>query len=488
MIHATIDPPELLDPERGSLTLRFDAPKAARGVRVQLVELDKGIPGEGGADDIIAIFDGNIANKRFKGKLIRQAMLPPGAPSFNFQFEGDATPYHLNIPSGRGEDERGTEARGAYEIGVKVTKAKPVESYSSGVLTYIRNLPQADRVADQRPVMTFLTKAKDNSGFYQSAARFWEPPSDRMIVASSLEEVIAFLNRPRGRTKDGMDFGPWGEVNIVSHGAEEGYAQIKLFKRSQQWGIDAKSLTDHQHDPRLRITTLDIDDGTTVVWRGCLVGKSAEFLQATRTIFGGRCTVYGPRYVQGYRFVQVGQVTHAWEYFEENFYFDVPWKPAPAASGAAPWKRPPKLPPPRQIAARLAADHPGAATDEEWLQLVKSKKSRHDSRPGHPKTYLFDQPFARDDVPNRREAHRIARAAVQRELRGAYDEYYWRITGPRLRNMNGAVDGLYHCLCKGTKYRIEVRRVLRDGQGGHGDVVVPNLRNPVRPNDYGHLP
>ena len=472
-LHAALSP---LNITKGDplLTLKFDSHKTATEVKVQLVEMDEGITAEKGTDDIIAIFEGKIEDYKFKGRLIRKASPPKGAPSFKFQFEDDSQQYDLLIPSGRGEDEKG-----AYEIGVKVSryagrdrrKRKLYEEFISPAPAYIRNLPAANQVAQQRPVIVLLAGGEDG-GFYSAAKQFWEPVSDRLEIKGSLEEVIDFLNNnSTEKTKDGMELGAWGDVNIVTHANEDGWAQIALFS-GEGPGVNGKAMEQNLRDPRLAIKTKNVDDKTRIIFRGCNVGKSKRFLNAARKLFGGKANVCGPKFIQVYTWESTENITHGWEYFEENFNFYVPW---PKTRG---WSKP-RLPSDKEILRRLKEKYADKADDKEWAKLIKS--GRHDSTSPWQSSFSYTKAYTgyktatsykellktyKDDLRSD-----IKAALTAEDGRGSFEDYYWSIQPPQKQEDEGA----YNVKAVGTRYRIEVRRKLL---GPDGKPAVPALGNP----------
>ena len=494
-IHATLTPLNITDPKKEILVLKFDSPTTARDVRVQLVESDAN---ESGRDDLIGIFEGKIVKPcRFKGRLIREGEAAPASPSFKFQFEDDAIVYDLKIPSGRGEQEHG-----AYEICVKIdgiVAGRP-SNFISKAPAYIRGLPQADAVAQHRPVLTFLgcSAKKGKDLFYRGARLFWDPVSDnKLTYVLALEQIIDFLNKNATRkTRDGLEYGDWGEINIVSHANEEGWTSLLLFKPSktqEEVAVDAKSLEDNKTDPRLAVTSKNVDDKTHIVWRGCNVGRNQEFLNKVRELFGGKCRVSAPKYIQWYEVKwslikepkkKPVKVIHAWEYFVENFYFDLPW-PVPEKRKLPPEKRKlppkkPKLPKVDACAARLEAKYPGKATAPQWKTLIKNKKSRHDSE----RPLVFNSTVK---LQEKEKSKKVARERLQayRAPGFRYEDYYWRIGNPVVlkENEDGYSEGYrWKVLCRGTKYRLEVRRPLRDV---NKNIVVPSLSDP---GHYGHSP
>jgi hypothetical protein len=423
---------------------------------VQLVEMDANVSGESGSDDVIAVFEGRIVNRKFKGKMVRKAEAHKGASTFRFQFEGDGEEHELPIPSGRGEKEQG-----AFEIGVKVTsqiRGRSYGEYESPVPAAIRNLPQARGTAKHRPVVTFIAKKDRPDRFYKAARKFWEPASDWLEERGSLEEIIDFLNANQNKkTADGLDFGgKFGQINVVTHANEEGWAQIPLFSREPlASGVDAEKLQKNLRDSRLRLTSGQLDADTQMVWRGCNVGKSQDFLRASKALFGGKCQVLAPKYIQAYEYfgLQEGDVVHTWEWFQENFYFDLPWKNPRKRRGK--WVKP-QLPRERELIARFQAKYPGTATDDEWKKLLGARH-RRDSR--WPRVLPFNI-----TLPSPKNYRKQAIEVLKSE--GVYSDYWWKIRKPKKDR------GGYLVVARGSQYRVEVRRTYTDAQG---DPVVPDL-------------
>lgn len=488
-IHATLTPLDIFDTKKEILVLKFDAPLTARNVKVQLLETDAN---EGGKDDLIAIFQGKIVKPRkFQGRLIRKGESSANAPSFKFQFEHDATVYELKIPSGRGEHEHED-----YEIVLKVdgTVAGNIRNFVSKAPVFIRGLPQASQVAQHRPVVTFIAR-KSKKKFYGAARLFWDPVSDGISYNVSLEKIIDFLNHNSNqKTKDGLEYGKWGDINIVSHANEEGRTSLLLFTppKGKKKGklVTVKSLKDFKNDARLALTTKNIDDQTRIIWRGCKVGGTQELLIEVRKLFGGKCHVYGPKYIQWYEttFTVTRQpkkkpvkVSHTWEYFLENFYFDIPW----------PYPKKAKLPKPGKCAERLMREYPtikynhgakkGQTLDKAgWLALIKDKKSRYDTKKKpifYPYLLLLEEKpkYYKKVVRNQLKAYRAPFFK--------YEDYYWKIRKPRRlkKDEEDYKEGYrWKVPSRGAKYRLEVRRPLRDD---NGNIDVPTL---TKTKHYGH--
>ena len=481
-VHATLTPLNTTE-SNPLLTLKFDSPKTAKAIKVQLFEMDENMEGEGGEDDIIAIFEGEIKDRKFKGRLIREVSTPRSAPSFRFKFEGETQEHTLRIPSGRGEDEKG-----AYEIGVKITrhenmtsKARTTDAYVSPAPAFVRNLPESKRIAEHRPIVVFLANQGDK--FYDGARKFWQPVADRLEVRKSLQSVIDFLNvNSSSETKDGMELGKWGQVNIVTHATEQGWAAIGLLAKDDPPEVNARMIEEKLHDLRLALTTDKVDDKLAVVFRGCNVGRVERFLRASRQLFGGKCSVCAPKFAQYYGF-QWGKtkpdrvrVTQAWEYFEEDFNYFVPWPTPVRGKKSKVWARP-KLPKAKAIIRRLQAKYPDKADEKEWAALVEKK--RHDST--IPKWLPF--PLVLEDKSLLKNYKRIASERVKNITEDEDgdpvnpSEYSWKIKKPKEQK-----DGSYLVECLGSTYRIEVRRLLRDAEG---NIAVPKLANR---DHYGRVP
>jgi hypothetical protein len=485
--HAYFSPTKIDDAKKDVLTLTFDAPSSASEMKVQLLELDA--DDGGGEDDVIAVFEGKLVKGKFKGRLIRKATPPYKAPTFQFQFAGDSEVHTLAIPSGRGEKETG-----AYEIGLQATrvtwrKGKMVTfDFVTKTPALIRS-PEARTIAEQRPVVAFLAGSGD--AFYTRAEMFWEPISDHLRVFPSLEEIVDHLNRGwTEKSKDGMELGAWGQVNIVTHANEEGWTELKLFSDDERgafysviqdalldegaWEeklkarkLTASSLERIEHKERrqkLQVTSDKIDDKTSIVFRGCNVGRSPNFLKIVRKLLKDKPSVSAPKYLQTYQSLNVvtedeERLAYVWEWFQENFYFDVPWRNT---------KTKPSLPKAAAIVSRFKKTYPGAASDKEWKGLVD--KGRHDSK--KPLRYAITYTtFDLEDYEKKlKEAIRsdIDEWNKNNEVQRIYEEYAWKISKPVEEGDAYVIKAL------GTKYRIEVRRPLKDAEG---KVVVPDLSN-----------
>lgn len=463
-IHVTLTPNIIAEPAKIPLVLKIDSPASAQDVKVQLVEMDSNIPREGGRDDVIAIFDGRIvpveggrrgkagekgkAKKtgKFQGRLVRESEPQKGAPTFKFKFEHDGTIHELLIPSGRGEHEHGE-----YEIGVKISGevAGRSRTFVSEAPAYIRGLPQANKQASHRPAVTFFAGKKKGDKYYKSANAFWYPVSDGIKYNMSLQEIIAWLSdNTNSKTKDGMDFGKWGEINIVSHATATGWTSLRVFKGNKKIKLSLKSVKKFKDDTRLALNSDDsgIDKDTTIIWRGCNVGKSQEFLEVVRKLFGGKSRVYAPKYYQQYEMKWIEEpkkgkkktmkVTHAWEYFWEDFYFDIPW-PDPK-KGKKGWRKPKLLPSKDACAERLMEEHPnakykgganaGKTLDKKgWLTLLKSKKNRDDSK--KPITYQNTIPFR----GNPRNYRKLAIGGLKNYDDFDHRDYTWQIKVMKLK-------------------------------------------------------
>jgi hypothetical protein len=366
-IHATLAP---LDTKTGNtgepplLTLKFDSVEDVDSATVQVVEPAREygylaqIKGK-------LVKDSGARHVRF----VPSSEAKAGEEvSFRLQFEGDERVYEIAATGKEGGlyDIRGKRADGAYEIQVGVWDNGRDLGFVAGHPAFIRGVALWNDQADSRPVASFIQRnmtagtgglSANDAGFYKGALAYFEPISDGAVLPGSasaslsLQEVILALQAAAGsganQIRD-MTFPNWGQINLVSHGNREGWTSMPLFSGRDEPDVTAvllKHLSAHARQleatPGLSFSAPDelvtdypeicgdydqlvqdylelmkiarsiptIDASTVIVWRGCNLGNSQEFLDAVRDLFGGQCCVYAPKYFQGYR-----QDEYGWEF------------------------------------------------------------------------------------------------------------------------------------------------------------------------------
>jgi hypothetical protein len=219
--------------------------------------------------------------------------------------------------------------------------------------------------------------------------------------------------------------------------------------------------------------TTQLDEQSKVIIRGCVLGNDQAMLDEIRKLFGGKAMVFAPKFLQAYS-------THnrvARESFWEQFFFYVPAAQAPPTPGC------------RQ---RLSAKYPPPKVrDDEWMPMLTSSSRlvRHDNL----ETFTLDYTFTFSHEPKKPtpqrdgEAHDFladARADWKKDedhFHTDFDEWQWS-QGPLQRRELGATETQFARHLVGRRFRVEVRRELRDAQGHQ---VRPDLNNP---SHYGRSP
>jgi hypothetical protein len=320
-----------LTPEVGSLTdtfvLTFTAPSNADQVTVTLTELDawrsggtRVREGRDRARTIIQI-EGTIA----VGHFVPNGALPtpsdPSAPALKVRFDGEAdtVSHAIEIPASAQSNENGV-----FEIGLRVeaTINNRRRTFTKQQPIFLRNIQSG------RPVVAFVTGSR--GGFFVGADAFWTTHADGKFSHNNIVEIREFLrtqSSPRG-------FGPWGEVNIVSHGNAVEWL-IRMTRSDQGarhlrwWTLDDAM----SGAPSLRTAMPDVDAQTNIIIRGCAIGNDQDLLDKIRELFGGSATVKAPKFLQFYH--SGGSSAPREGFFEFFFFYHLGTSPPSDADAAA---------------------------------------------------------------------------------------------------------------------------------------------------------
>ncbi len=520
--------PGVLNNLSETLSIIFDSPDSASDVVLTLKEVDRWGRGSeavtesgGGSDDFIVEFTGQIVDGQFTGAISRRARAAEGAPILRIHIDGEPedTVYELPIPGARNEREQGI-----FEIQLEVNGRIDGrrKSFRTATLAFVRNFVQ------DRPIISFITGSR---GYFTAASHYWRINADGVFARSSVEEIFTYLHTESAR----LGYGTWGQVNIVSHGNESEWL-IKLFRAdSRTRHVTPQMLRDNAEDERLVAPDdTQLDNESTIVIRGCSLGNSQELLDEIRNLFGGRSTIYAPKYIQWYSYESRNGNVTAQEYFIEFFYFYVPGTIEPNEATCI---------------ARFQEKYPDIATDEQWRTMLRDRKyrKRYDTeslpmyigyadRPERNHNFLQDLQNAWDDegwensddtfrtrydewnwslgnlqtfsihryidyeerpdedgniFPELEEAWNREGWGNEEDASGTdFDNWSWSAGEiQRMRQRDGSViyrqsftGRRYRKLFTGRRKRIEVRRELRDA---NGNLVVPNITNP---DHYGRSP
>lgn len=486
--HATFKPGTQINIS-DTLTVVFDSPKEADPVTVTLTEVDAWVgPGgsvtEGpGAGDLIAEFQGKITGGKFTGKLTKSGTsTATSPPTLKVLFDGQPAGAVQSLPI---PDSTLANENGIFEVQLKVTGTigKTSKTYTAPSPVFVRNFKAG------RPVGAFVTGT--GSGYFMAANDFMKTYADGVFGLGSVLEIREFL-----RTQsDARGYGPWGEVNIVSHGnAVEWVIKLQPADTAalhlRRWHVeDARKKTPALSTP----IAAQLDASSRVVIRGCAIGSDAGLLGEIRSLFGGAATVYAPKYLQWYETLS----GTAREGFYEQFFFYAKQDTSPSDAVCL---------------AELKKKYPSSGiSDADWQKMLATTAptatgfratdatggDRHETIPWrltlnvkHPAT-----PRANASAPAPDAAVTAAKAydwvgkartgfnaATPREnVETQWDD--WKFSeGPLQEKAVGLAETQFSKLFTGNRVRIEVRRELRDTSG---TPVKPDIKNP---DHYGHSP
>lgn len=467
--HAVLTP-QVLDSPKHQVTIAFDSPSEATNVVLQLFEVDawtstSGDVNEGGRDTLIAEFSGKIVN----GKFVLERKNPQGpmggSPSLLVHLDGETEKpnfvvHDLPIPPSALPNEQGI-----YEIELRVTgkiKGK-TKSYRTPNPVFVRNFKAG------RPVAAFVTGGGQDP-FFIAARSYWFEYADGLFERGSVEGIREFIRTETDR----RGYGPWGEINIVNH-ANEFQWIIRLFANDQNVRrLGIKEIKEAQNDIRFQAALrTQLDEQSKVVIRGCVLGNDQPILDEIRKLFGGKAMLFAPKYVQAYS-TQNGIPR---ESFWEQFFFYGPGAQAP---------------PNATCKQRLASKYPTPKVkDDDWMPMLTSTNPlvRHDNM----ETFTLDYTFtfthdAKKPTPQRDgETHNFLADARgdwkndEDHFHTDFDDWQWS-QGPLQRHEISRTETQFARHLVGQRFRVEVRRELKDA---NGQPVRPDLNNQQH---YGRSP
>lgn len=467
------------------ITISINKPDNAKNVAIGLFEVDEWTegqanitePGDTGLLDIVAIFKGDIVDKKFIVDLnsVRQGT---GQYALKIRFEGDPCTYECHVSEDPGENESDT-----LEIVLGMSgeiNGKKI-SYQSKSPLFVRN------IEDKRPSSVFFTNGGERT-FFTTARIYWNSsdrkidtrhPGERDQRLVSQEEIFNFL--PRTTT------GPWDTVNIVGHGMKfanrtdgsntdfcvlravlfDGYTYEHHFAY-----ITATLLRDHRSNERVAKKPDEsvLDRNSRIVFRGCQIGTDQSLLDELRWFYGNRATVYAPKYLQVYEPERPGESVndHAHpnpyvERFIESFFVFTPGTACPTE--------------PRCLELLKGKYSGRNIPDNEWISMLRNSRLRRDN-PNPPLTIRLQY---KDRHPPRTYDFTPDRVAAFNNL-SEEDRFYSKSDDWSWRQLDPWAPDREEYRFEGRRWRIDVRRYLRDSRG---DLVQPELKNP---DHYGRSP
>jgi hypothetical protein len=457
--------PRVADQPDSPITLSFDDPDAASKVVVQIYEVDAWGSGPdritetGGRDTLIAEMKGKILNKQFVLDSINPSGKTGSKPEMVLQIDGEDSTHSLPFPPSAIANEGGVfevEARVSGVIGGKKRSGK------TKVPVFLRNFKAG------RPVVAFITGDPKADPFFAAADSYWKGVADGKFSLGSIEEIRSFLTK----RADSGGYGSWGEANVVNHGNEFEWI-VKLYHADRNVRhVHTADLAELSSDTRIFGAIPSLDDQSKVVIRGCAIGQDQALLDQIREVFGGDATILAPKYIQVYMEDSSG----AREGFMETFFFYVPGSSAPGLD---------------ECKRRLGEKYPDV-DDAAWLPMLKKTGKRlsiketldgyrHDRSENFPAPWTLQ--FTHD--PGQKIPNSMGDASAflkdvesqwtndEKHANTDFDEWKWRVSPPRRTDKRDETD--FAATVTGTRYRVEVRRELRDKDG-----------KPVRPDITNH--
>lgn len=342
-IHLALTPGilNLRDPSHTLLVCLSGAPMSGKGELV-FFEVDAKVSNETTQDDTIATVRGTFRNRVFApdpGQI--QPAAKPGQPRLSVVLAclpgpaGQPIVPPIRLPDFHIPAEPGETEHGVLEIGARMLVNGSPE-FTTHANVFARDIDPSGRPT-ARPVITFITGDDDLSShygpFFRSAERFWNDHADGVFRVQSLEAILDFLDVQNplvfgGTRRPKRERGPWGQINIVTHGTSrsvdmrlrkldsfsEQLTAIRIRERS------AADLTAIPARPALRRPGEDeLDAQSVVVIRGCELGNDQGILNEMKALFGGRAAVYGCKFLTWYGPVKEDRGTR--EYLREWFNF-----------------------------------------------------------------------------------------------------------------------------------------------------------------------
>ena len=455
--------PRVAEKPDATITLGFDDPVEADKVVIRLFEVDAWGSGPGrvvenkGRDTLIAELTGKIVEKKF----VLDKKKPQGKmgdkPEMNLLIDGEDVVRALPFPKSAIVNEDGVFEVEARVSGVILGNKK---TGKTEIPLFLRNFKAG------RPVVAFITgNLKDP--FFEFADVYWKGVADGKFARASVESIRNFLVTQA----DARGYGPWGQVNIVSHGNEFEWI-VQLFKSDKGVRhVHTKDLKAVSSDPRLSGPIPSLDKDSRVVIRGCSLGNDQALLDEIRKVFGGEAVVLAPKFPLVYGIID----GKSREGFMKAFFFYVPGSKAPGDYECK-----------RQLGAKFPS-----VKDADWLPMLRNKGKltfkqqlegyRHDLTEKFPMRMTFSFPHSPGRTPPSSVAPKDFIQLVRNDWKNdeehfntAFDEWKWS-QGPLMRKEEKSTpETSFVRVVTGVRHRIEVRRELRDA---NGDPVRPDINN-----------
>jgi hypothetical protein len=464
--------PRVADKPDAVVTLSFDDPTDAESVVIQLFEVDVWGSGAGrvveneGKDTLLAELTGKIVQKKF----VLDKKTPKGTlgakPEMVLHIDGQESPLFVNHSLPFPESALANE-NGVYEVEARVSGVikKKKKSGKTQVPLFLRNFKAG------RPVVSFITGSLGDP-FFAAADKYWKTVADGKFQLGSIEGIRNFLITQA----DARGFGPWGEVNIVDHGNEFEWA-VKLFASDTAVShVHTKDLKKNRSDPRFAGAIPSLDGTSRIIIRGCSIGNDQALLDEIRDLFGGKSSVFAPKFIQVY--ITSGDTAR--ETFMDMFFFYVPGSSAPSDN---------------ECKQKLSAKFP-SVKDADWLPMLKKSGKlsvkqildgfRHDRTEVFRLAPTFTFTHASGKPSTKKEGQAQDFLAIGRSIwkndedhfNTDFDDWKWSQGDLQRRELSDTETQFVRVL-SGSRHRVEVRREKRDANG------VPVRPDPDNPDLFG---
>ena len=467
-----------------SITLTFDGDKPKGNVTVRLLELDKssGAAGETSEDDVIADIEGKFNGDAFNITKVTPKSTDNSLPKLKVSIHkasGAAIPV-LPVPANAGEWENGV-----LEIDFDLlVDGKAVARKRNPTLMRFSKYRK-----DNRPVIAILAgtdSATDPNKYFAGAAEYWKEHADvlkktaDLADLSSLEGILAWLADNEGT------YGPWGEINLISHGNDFTW-DVRLLKS------DSDDVANMVRGTKLEEffnagktfakTPTNFDADSIVVLRGCEIGTNSYLLQQIRKAFGGSVTVKAPKFAQNYGpnpDVSPSAAPNV-EYFKKWFIAYFKEKRSSAPDDAA-------------LVQKYQTDYPNEKTN--WAARLKEPAMRSDWDREFGYVVTFDK-AAYDDAKkdasdNKKTVNQALLDAfagapdhggfVEKDTNSKFDDWFWEVASDTPK-----AKGEHDVRFLGHRWRTTVFDVWRETPTGGTKpvIVIPDLSNSAH---YGSAP
>jgi hypothetical protein len=467
-----------------SITLTLDGDKPKGNVTVRLLELDKssGDAAETSEDDVIADIEGKFNGDAFNITKVTPKSTDNSLPKLKVSIHkssGAAIPV-LPVPANAGEWENGI-----LEIDLDLlVDGKAVARKRNPTLMRFSKYRK-----DNRPVITILAgqdTAADPNKYFAGAEEFWKAHSDVLKKTADLADLSSFEGILAWLADNEGTYGPWGEINIVSHGNDFTW-DVRLLKSDSDdvanmvRGTKLEEFFNAGKTFAKKPTSFDAN--SLIVLRGCEIGTNSFLMQQIRKGFGGSVPIKAPKFVQTY-----GQnpdlppnTAPNIEYFKKWFIAYFKEKRSSAPDDAT-------------LVAKYQTENPSATTN--WAARLKEKENRSDWDRQFGFVVTFEKNAYADAQKDAKDNKKTLNQAlldavdgdsnhggfVEKDTNSKWNEWLWEVASD-----TGKGNGEHDVRFLGHRWRTTVFDTWRETPAGGSKpvIVIPDLSDS---SHYGSAP